>query len=244
MLSLDGIARALGGEVSGNMVRAPGPDHSTVDRSLGIWITANGDDIRVDSKAGDDPIRCKDYVRERIGLPGWEPGADRADGRGGRTSTRGRNHWPVDAKAEPAATANDDIVESAVMPIPVGKQPGHFHSPKLGAPATVYTYRDADGCDLGYIARFETAQGKVFLPTTLWQSKAGLAWRHKSWPKPRPLYGLDRLAAQPYASVIVCEGEKSANAAQLVFPNSVVITSPADRRRRSLLIGHRSPAVR
>ena len=106
MLSLDGIARALGGEVSGNMVRAPGPDHSTVDRSLGIWITATGDDIRVDSKAGDDPIRCKDYVRERIGLPGWEPSADRADGRGGRTSPRGRNHRSVDAKAEQAATAN------------------------------------------------------------------------------------------------------------------------------------------
>ena len=225
MLSLDGIARATGGEVSGDKVRAPGPGHSPADRSLGIWITAAGDDIRVDSKAGDDPIQCKDYVRQRIGLPGWEPDTSKSDGSIKRMSARARGRRSGDAKAEPVAT-NDDAAESIVMPIPEGKQPGHFRSPKLGVPAAVHIYRDGEGRDLGYIARFETGEGKVFLPTTLWQSKDGLAWRNKSWPKPRPLYGLDQLAERPNASVIVCEGEKATDAARRVFPNSVAITSP------------------
>jgi len=37
---------------------------------------------------------------------------------------------------------------------------------------------------------------------------------------------LDRLAKRPDASVAICEGEKSADAAARVFPNSVCITSP------------------
>src|SRR5262249_24880715 len=28
----------------------------------------------VHSFAGDDPIKCKDYVRHRLGLPAWQPG--------------------------------------------------------------------------------------------------------------------------------------------------------------------------
>lgn len=224
MLSLDSIAQALGGEVNGNMVRAPGPDHSPSDRSLGIWITTTGEDITVDSKAGDDPIRCKDYARERIGLPRWEPGSVQADGSIKRTSARARSRGgeaPKSGAVNPAAA-----VDTITMPIPDGKRPAHFRSSKLGEPTAVYTYRDAEGRDLGHIARFETADGKVFLPTTLWRGKDGIAWRNKSWPKPRPLCGLDRLAARPGASVIVVEGEKAADAATKVFPNSVVVTSP------------------
>ena len=43
---------------------------------------------------------------------------------------------------------------------------------------------------------------------------------------PRPLYGLDRLAARPDAPVIVCEGEKAADAAERLFPEYVAVTSP------------------
>ena len=45
-------------------------------------------------------------------------------------------------------------------------------------------------------------------------------------PAPRPLYGLDRLGANPDALVIVCEGEKSVEAAAQIFPDSVAVTSP------------------
>ncbi len=54
----------------------------------------------------------------------------------------------------------------------------------------------------------------------------GLAWRWESWPAPRPLYGLDRLAAAPSAPVVLCEGEKSADAATKLLPGHVVVCSP------------------
>src|SRR5215475_1431777 len=75
LLDLRSIARALGGEVSGRQVLAPGPGHRPQDRSLSIRIEPGAPDgFIVYSFAGDDPLACKDYVRERLGLPEWEPG--------------------------------------------------------------------------------------------------------------------------------------------------------------------------
>ena len=42
---------------------------------------------------------------------------------------------------------------------------------------------------------------------------------------PRPLYGLDRIASRPDAPVIVCEGEKAADAAAKIFPDHAAVTS-------------------
>ena len=73
-VSLHHLAAALGGEVSGNQILAPGPGHSPKDRSLSIRLdnTAPGGMV-VHSFAGDDPIARKDYVRERAGLEPWKP---------------------------------------------------------------------------------------------------------------------------------------------------------------------------
>jgi hypothetical protein len=67
-ISLKSIAHILGGEFRGNQVLAPGPGHSREDRSLSITISNSGDDIVVHSFAHDDPIECKDYVREKCGI--------------------------------------------------------------------------------------------------------------------------------------------------------------------------------
>jgi putative DNA primase/helicase len=76
-LDLRTIARALGGEVSGRRVLAPGPQHSPKDRSLCVSLApALPGGFLVHSFAGDDPIECKDYVRARLGLPAWQPGDD------------------------------------------------------------------------------------------------------------------------------------------------------------------------
>jgi hypothetical protein len=73
MLTLQQIARALGGEISGRQVKAPGPGHSPKDRSLSIKLDeSTPDGFLVHSFAGDDPIRSKDYVREKLGLPPWK----------------------------------------------------------------------------------------------------------------------------------------------------------------------------
>jgi hypothetical protein len=72
-VSLEQIAKNLGGELRGNQVLAPGPGHSTEDRSLSIKLNAAGNDIIVHSFAGEDAIACKDYVRKKCGLPAFEP---------------------------------------------------------------------------------------------------------------------------------------------------------------------------
>jgi hypothetical protein len=73
------VAKVLGGEVvGGNQILAPGPGHSPKDRSLSIKLEASPPwDFLVHSFAGDDPIRCKDYIREKLGLPAWTGSAKR-----------------------------------------------------------------------------------------------------------------------------------------------------------------------
>src|ERR1700730_13381337 len=63
-------ARALGGEVSGNSVRAPGPGHSARDRSLSVTPSAAAPNrFLVNSFAGDDWRACQEHVRAALGLP-------------------------------------------------------------------------------------------------------------------------------------------------------------------------------
>ena len=69
MLTLQQLARALGGDISGSQVLAPGPGHSPKDRSLSIKLedSAPGGFL-VHSFSGDDAILCKNYVHERSNL--------------------------------------------------------------------------------------------------------------------------------------------------------------------------------
>ncbi|MBU2134695.1 MAG: hypothetical protein KKA45_00675, partial [Alphaproteobacteria bacterium] len=66
---------------------------------------------------------------------------------------------------------------------------------------------------------------KEIRPATLWRGGTGqpLRWKPKAEPGPRPLYGLDRLAARPAARVLLVEGEKAADAAGKRFPDLVVM---------------------
>ena len=80
--SIAKIAELLGGEVSGDHVYAPGPGHSVSDRSLSVLIDASAPDgFVVNSFAGDDAIACRDYVRDRLGLPPFEAKKMRANGK-------------------------------------------------------------------------------------------------------------------------------------------------------------------
>jgi hypothetical protein len=69
------LARALGGDVSGHNVLAPGPGHSAADRSLSIKIDPSAPDgFVVHSFAGDPPMQCRDHIRSVIdlGCRGWK----------------------------------------------------------------------------------------------------------------------------------------------------------------------------
>lgn len=73
------VAYALGGDVTGrDSANVPGPGHSKADRSLSIKLDSRAPDgFVVCSHAGDDPMACRDHVRERLGLGPWERGKDR-----------------------------------------------------------------------------------------------------------------------------------------------------------------------
>lgn len=110
--------------------------------------------------------------------------------------------------------------ENKRAPKPTPKTPPNFTHYKHGKPSVTWEYKDATGNVLGYIARYETPEGKEILPLRWMDGK----WQWKSFDKPRPLYGLDRLAANPTATVLVVEGEKAADAAQILFPQLVVMS--------------------
>ena len=134
---------------------------------------------------------------------------------------------PIDGGGAPA-TAKRKAWE-IVLPVPAdapSPPAGHF---KLGKPAARWTYLDATGAVLGYVLRFDTADGeKQFRPLTLWRPAKGgkPEWRWESWPPKRPLYGLRGLAERPSAPVVVCEGEKAADAATGLLTGFVAVTSP------------------
>ena len=95
-----------------------------------------------------------------------------------------------------------------------------------------WRYHDAEGRLLGCTVRYDRpANGqpadKQVKPFTFCEGPNGKReWRCKGFPEPRPLYGLDRLAARPDAPVLVVEGEKAADAAEKRFADHVVITTP------------------
>ena len=110
-----------------------------------------------------------------------------------------------------------------IMPVPEDvsrNAPPHI----LGTPSKFWTYEDQLGRLLGVAVRFETPDGKKTLPLTYCEKGGVREWRWKAMNTPRPLYGLRHLAENSNASVLVVEGEKAADAAQLLFPEYAVTT--------------------
>lgn len=88
-------------------------------------------------------------------------------------------------------------------------------------------YRDAGGRILGYVVRLEI-DGQKLTPTVTWcrHEDGREAWCSTKFPNPRPLQGLDALAARPDAPVLVVEGEKSRDAASGSLGGFVAVTWP------------------
>ncbi len=121
-----------------------------------------------------------------------------------------------------------------VLPVPdeVMRKVPHKHR-QHGKPSKVWIYRDAEGRPLMVLYRFDLGPDengtprKVFAPLTWCKHDDGsLSWRWQGLPEPRPLLRLDELASRPAAPVVVCEGEKSADAAAELLPDHVATCWP------------------
>src|SRR6516162_226185 len=130
-IDLRSLARALGGEVRGDGVLCPGPRHSAKDRSLAVKPNNNAPDgFVVHSFAGDDPIACKDYVREKAGLPAFDDAVEEAH----QIKSNGKRKPAFDISRVIAAQVNS--------------------APK-GRVVATYPYKDGDGALLYEVLRYE-----------------------------------------------------------------------------------------
>ncbi len=133
-LDLRTIARALGGEVSGRQVLAPGPNHSPRDRSMSVrmdWQTPEG--FLAYSHAGDSFGECRDYVRTKLGLDpeGWKRPTEGA----GRLREAVPDHTARIARAvaiwNEAGDAHGTVVERYLagrgLELPSGAEVLRFH---------------------------------------------------------------------------------------------------------------------
>ncbi len=150
-------------------------------------------------------------------------------------------------RPQPAASANGSCGKAAAAPASATGLPGHGgrpwrqpETPPADAPPPAldqgaiaqWCYRNPAGAQLFWIQRLCTGRSgrKAFLHR-VWLDGG---WHRPSrrdrfsceWPEPRPLYGLPGLSERPDAPVLVVEGEGTADAAALFFPQHVVISWP------------------
>lgn len=117
----------------------------------------------------------------------------------------------------------------AVVPAPESAPPPPKAHIKRGHPQRTWRYLAADGRTIGYVYLFTTSDGgKEVLPLCWAKHRESGAekWCWLSFPTPRPLYGLDRLAEDQDKPVLVTEGEKCADAAATHLPEFVSMTWP------------------
>ncbi|WP_338509680.1 DUF927 domain-containing protein [Pseudomonas poae] len=136
-------------------------------------------------------------------------------------------------KTAPAKSATPEWI--AVKPIPaeaMNKCPAKHR--QHGAPSKVWIYRDAQGQPVMALYRFDLSPDeegkprKVFAPLTWCERSDGQTtqWRWQGLLEPRPLLRLDELAQRADAPVVLCEGEKAADAAAELMPEHVATCWP------------------
>lgn len=120
--------------------------------------------------------------------------------------------WAIDPSPEDL----DGVPEtSAAVPL---KAIGELPKTHEGNP--LWWYRNAKGEPLYAVMRQNTDTGKSYYPVSLKDGTTTV--RIPAWPESKTFYGEEKLVDA--SVVLVVEGEKSADAAQLLFPKIAVIT--------------------
>lgn len=218
------------------------PGSFKINTETGAWSDfATGD-------AGGDPVSLYAYIHghrsqadaaralaAEIGLDGvaengpgtreGNPGPYKAERNTERNGAGGKPDWhPIVPVPEDAPDPPDEF----------RRNEGTKEAPRWVTHyvASRWAYRDGEGTLLGYVCRIDYPDGSKDVVPQTWcedrnpETDRGRRWAWKSLPEPRPLYGLDRLAAKPGTQVVLVEGEKAADAAQRLMPGPVVVTWP------------------
>ena len=129
-------------------------------------------------------------------------------------------------KSPPSSVHAEPLAFTPILPVPdSAPEPPRSH-PQHGPASALWRYADQHGATLAFAARFDLPDGsKEILPQAYGSSGGnGPRWHWKALPEPRPLFGLEKLAARLEAPVLLVEGEKTAEAAQIHFPDHAAIT--------------------
>lgn len=138
-----------------------------------------------------------------------------------------------DAEKQSATPQRETLKEKTpIIPVPADAPPCEFAIPDLGGkPTRLYPYHQANGALVGYIGRWNKTNPdtgeteKTILPICYCELPNGKrAWRSVGIPAPRPTYRLPDVLARPEAPILICEGEKAAEAAQELCPQFVATT--------------------
>ena len=121
-----------------------------------------------------------------------------------------------------------------LVPVPDDAPPPPDSHYRLGKYVRLWPYKK-NGRVWGYTARFDKntqrtngKQEKEILPLVFCENESGKrAWRWQGFPEPRVLYGLERLEKAPAEKpvFVTAEGEKTADAAQILADDAVVSVS-------------------
>jgi RecA-family ATPase len=120
-----------------------------------------------------------------------------------------------------AGCSQDEVFEE------VRRRAGHLVNGSLGRDGgrreTVYTYNDASGKPIARVIRTDLSDGTKAFKQQTPDGESGWQWKGPRGAK--PLYRLDALARNANATVVICEGEKAAEAAQRQLGERFVATS-------------------
>jgi hypothetical protein len=111
------------------------------------------------------------------------------------------------SKAGPTSARNGTTAPGG-RTFPTAKDAVSELEQRHGKRSSLWTYRNAQGEPVGVVVRWDDPTGKDIRPV----ARHADGWRIGAMPAPRPLYSLPDLAAA--RRVIVCEGEKAADAAR------------------------------
>jgi putative DNA primase/helicase len=129
--------------------------------------------------------------------------------------------------AEAARQSEQSKAERCAPPTcpPADAEPGALAAARLHGrkPDGLWPYATAQDEIAFYAARWNEADGKKTFRPISWSERAG--WQFEAWPDHRPLFNLPEFVSRAKAAVVICEGEKAAEAAAAIFPHNIATTS-------------------
>jgi putative DNA primase/helicase len=226
----DVASRYIDLQRTGSEYQALCPFHADRNPSLRIYQRRSDGSWRFKCFACGAHGDTVDFVREIEGV-------DTAE-----AARRLRGEGPPPVRIQRPAPAGDAELWAPVLPVPTTApppfdpaKPGNWlvWNPKRGrewsfSPSASWAYSDAAGRLMGWVARIEFDDGKI-TPAVTWcrNTETGAErWCMRPFPTPRPLLGLQDLAARPDAPVLVVSGEKCQGVAARLLPSFVAVTWP------------------